>query len=62
MDREQAIDAITKDTGKTREQAEAFLDIARSAFQRRGWVDGEPLRQDEIAERLDTFIDSPGEL
>ena len=57
MDREGAINAITTSTGKTREQAEAFLDIVGSAFRRRGWMDGKPLGQTEIVERLDTFVD-----
>jgi hypothetical protein len=56
VDREDAIDAIITDTGKTREQAEAFLDIAGSAFRRRGWADGEPLSRSEIAERLRRFV------
>jgi hypothetical protein len=58
MNREDAIKAIT-DGGKTREQAEAFLDILGSAFARRGWVEGEPLGPDAIAERLDTFVTPP---
>lgn len=55
-EREAAIQAICERTGKTREQAEAFLDLARSAFARRGWVESEPLDQDAIGERLDTFL------
>lgn len=56
MSREEAIQAITEKTGKTREQAEAFLDILSSAFRRRGWSEGEPLSQDEISDRLDKFM------
>ena len=62
MDREAAINAITTDTGKTREQAEAFLDIAGSAFRRRGWAEGEPLSQDEIAERLRRFTGNANDI
>ena len=54
--RERAIEGICAKTGKTREQAEAFLDILGSALRRRGWIDGEPLTQDEIGSKLDTFI------
>lgn len=59
MNREDAINAIVT-TGKTREQAEAFLDILGSAFARRGWVEGEPLQPEAVAERLDTFLDPTG--
>jgi len=62
MDREDVIDAITTDTGKTREQAEAFLDIAGSAFRRRGWAEGEPLSQAEIAERLRRFTSNSNDI
>ncbi len=55
-DREDAIKAITEKTGKTREQAESVLDLLGSAFRRRGWAEGEPLSQDQISERFDTFI------
>jgi hypothetical protein len=55
MTREDAIAAITP-TGRTREQAEAFLDIVGSAFRRRGWADGEPLTEDEIAANINTLI------
>lgn len=41
MNRGDAAAAITEGTGKTREQAQAFLDILGSAFRRRGWVEGE---------------------
>lgn len=56
MNRDEAVAAITEGAGKTPEQAQAFLDILGSAFRRRGWVEGEPLDQDAIAERLDTFV------
>lgn len=56
MKRADAVEAIAEGTGKTAEQAEAFLDILGSAFRRRGWVEGEPLTEDEIGARLDTFI------
>jgi hypothetical protein len=59
--REKAIKGICERTGKTREQAEAFLDILGSGMRRRGWIEGEPLTQDEIGERLDTFTDKNGE-
>lgn len=55
MTREEAIEAVMG-TGKTREQAEAFLDVMGSAFRRRGWAEGEPLSQDEIGARMDTFM------
>ncbi|MBM4498197.1 hypothetical protein GS982_02335 [Rhodococcus hoagii] len=56
--REEAIDALTA-KGRTREQAEAFIDLMGSAFRRRGWAGGEPLSQDQIGERLDTFLGKP---
>lgn len=55
MNREDAIKALT-DKGKTREQAEAFIDLMGSAFRRRGWVPGEPLSDEQIADRMDTFM------
>lgn len=55
MTRDEAIEAVVA-TGKTREQAEAFIELMRSAFARRGWVEGEPLTQDEIGEQLGTFM------
>ena len=55
MKREEAIDAVMS-TGKTREQAEAFLNILGSAFTRRGWVGGEPLSEEAIGANLDVFI------
>ncbi len=54
--RGEAVRAIVEKTGKTPEQAEAFLDLVGSAFRRRGWVDGEPMTQDQIGERLDVFL------
>lgn len=53
--REQAIRALT-DKGKTREQAEAFLDLLGSAFRRKGWMEGDPLPPQQVKERLDTFL------
>lgn len=54
-EREKAIEAVMS-TGKSREQAEAFLDLLGSAFKRRGIVDGEPLTQAEIGQKFDVFI------
>jgi hypothetical protein len=54
--RDKAADAIAEGTGKTREQADAFLDLARSAFARRRWIEGEPLSDSEIGERFSTFM------
>lgn len=54
--REDAIEAICRRTGKTREQAIAFLDVLGSAFTRRGLADGRVLSEDEIGERVETFI------
>lgn len=60
-EREKAIEAIMQSgRGKTREQAVAFLDILGSAFRRRGEIPGEPLSQEQIGERLDTFIGPAG--
>jgi hypothetical protein len=53
--REDVITAMIA-TGKTREQAEAFLDILGSALKRRGWVEGQPLSQGEIKASLDAFL------
>jgi hypothetical protein len=58
MDREGVIQALVN-KGKTREQAIAVLDLIGSAFRRRGWAEGEPLTQDQIGERLDTFVGEP---
>lgn len=55
MNREDAIEAVMN-TGKTQEQAEAFLAIMASAFRRRGWAEGEPLNPDEVGEKLDAFL------
>lgn len=60
MTREDAIKALTG-RGKTREQAEAFLDVLGSAFRRRGWVAGDPLTYEQLTERLGTFLGDPGE-
>lgn len=54
MNREEAIKAIT-DSGKTREQAEAFLNLVGSAFARRGWVEGEPLDPEGITANAEAF-------
>ena len=56
MDRSDAVQAIVA-TGKTPEQAEAFLDVLGSAFRRRGWVEGEPLPPEEIKQRMTVFLD-----
>lgn len=42
--------------GKTREQAQAFLDILGSAMKRRGWIEGEPMDQEQIGDKLNTFM------
>jgi len=55
MKREDSIEALTS-KGKTREQAEAFIDLMGSAFARRGWIPGEPLDDKAIGERMDTFV------
>lgn len=60
-EREAVITAICERTGKTREQAVAFLDVLWSALRRRGWVEGAPLSQPEVAERVDTFIGRSGD-
>lgn len=56
--REDAIAALME-SGKTREQAEALLSIARSAFARRGWIDGEPDTQEQLSGHVDRFIGDP---
>jgi hypothetical protein len=56
--REEAIVAIVE-KGKTREQAEAFLAIMGSAFRRRGWVEGEPLDDDALADQYQAFLGTP---
>jgi hypothetical protein len=53
--REQVIQASIA-RGKTREQAEAFLDIVGSAFRRNGWAPGEPLTEQQIDKKLSTFM------
>ena len=53
--REQVIQASIA-RGKTREQAEAFLDIVGSAFRRNGWAPGEPLTEQQIDQKLSTFM------
>jgi hypothetical protein len=42
--------------GKTREQAEAFLDIVGSAFRRNGWAPGSPMTDEQIDKKLSTFL------
>ncbi|UVK58458.1 hypothetical protein SEA_GLOBIWARMING_66 [Arthrobacter phage GlobiWarming] len=42
--------------GKTREQAEAFLDIVGSAFRRNGWAPGEPMTDEQVDKKLSTFL------
>jgi NADH:ubiquinone oxidoreductase subunit E len=56
--RHDAVEAICAKTGKTPEQAEAFLAILGSAFRRRGWVDGEPLSEQEIGKQVGTFLEA----
>lgn len=53
--REDMIRALTNEN-RTREQAEAFLDILGSGLVRRGLIKGEPLSEEALSERLDTFI------
>ena len=55
--RDEVVAAICERTGKTPEQAEAFLDVLGSALRRRGWIPGDPLAQEDIAQKLDTFLD-----
>lgn len=55
-EREEAIERIMRRTGKTREQAVAFLDVLGSAMTRRGLANAKVLSEDEIGERVDTFI------
>ena len=55
-EREEAIGRIMHRTGKTREQAVAFLDVLGSAMTRRGLADAPLLSEDEIGERVDTFM------
>jgi hypothetical protein len=55
MTRESLIKGLVA-KGKTREQAEAFLDLMGSAFRRKGWAPGEPLESEEVSEKLDVFL------
>jgi hypothetical protein len=57
MTYEDAVVAICDRTGKTREQAEAFLALLGSAFARRGWVTGPVLDESQIGERIDVFLE-----
>lgn len=59
MNREEAVAAIVA-SGKTPEQAEAYLDILGSAFARRGLVEGEPLPRKVIEERIRTYLGEEG--
>lgn len=55
--REDVIAAVCAKTGKTREQVEAFLDILGSGLRRRGFANNARLlNEDEIRERLNTFL------
>lgn len=42
--------------GWSREKADAFLAISRSAFARRGWIEGEPDSPDQLQGHVDAFI------
>jgi len=53
--REQVIQASMA-RGKTREQAEAFLDIVGSAFRRNGWAPGNPMTREQVDKKLSTFL------
>lgn len=55
-EREEAIARIVARTGKTSDQAEAFLNILGSAFKRRGWAEGATMTQEMITESLDAFL------
>lgn len=53
-EREEAIEAIMRSgSGHSREWAESFLAILGSGLRRRGFIEGEPLPQDKIAEHVD---------
>lgn len=54
--RERAIEGICERTGKTREQAIAFLDVLGSALTKRGLADAKVLSEDEARAAVDTFI------
>ena len=55
-EREKAIEGICQRTGKTREQAIAFLDVLGSALTKRGLASAKVITEDETAERVRTFI------
>lgn len=55
-EREKAIEDICRRTGKTREQAIAFLDVLGSGLTKRGLAGGKVLTEQETAERVSTFI------
>lgn len=59
MTHEDAIVAICERTGKTREQAEAFLTLVGSAFSRRGWAAAPVLDSGQVREQFDTFLGRP---
>ncbi|MGN6653824.1 MAG: hypothetical protein ACTHJ9_00615 [Rhodanobacter sp.] len=56
IEREDLIEGICKRTGKTREQAEAFMAVLGSAFARRGWAEGEPLSEEVVEEKFGVFL------
>lgn len=60
MNRDEAMNVLIA-SGKTAEQANAFLDILGSAFARRGWIDGEPLPADQLEDRWDKLSNPPSE-
>lgn len=55
MNREEALNAIIG-SGKTPEQANAFLDILGSAFARKDWIAGEPLPAEQLEALLAGFL------
>lgn len=57
--REEAIETIMQSgSSHSREWAESFLAILGSGLRRRGWMEGEPLPQDKIAEHVETMFGS----
>lgn len=60
--REEFITGYCARSGKTREQAEAFLAVLGSAMSKRfDWPEVPKLSADETAAAVDTFIGSPDE-
>lgn len=55
-EREKAIEDICQRTGKTREQAIAFLDVLGSGLTKRGLANAKVLTEDETAKRVETFL------